>query len=54
MNKEIFEKIENEYGCGYWKVCDDHACPCHPNTPVSKGYDEEIYKSMQKSAYDEC
>lgn len=49
MNKELFEKIEVKHGCGYWYVCDDHACPCHPTAPVSKGFDEEVYKRMKKA-----
>lgn len=52
MNKETFEKIENKRGCGYWNVCYDHACPCHPIAAVSQGYDEEVYKSMQKSCHE--
>jgi len=49
LNKERFEKSEMSFGCGYWNVCDDHACPCHPNTQVSKGFDEDVYRSMEEA-----
>lgn len=48
MNRETFEMIEIERGCGYWFVCDDHCCPCSPTAQVSKGYDEKVYESMKR------
>lgn len=48
MTKEQFEKIELEYGCGYWYVCDDHSCPCHPTAKVSQGFDDDVYESMKR------
>lgn len=47
MTKEQFENIELRHGCGYWFVCDDHACPCSPDSPVGRGYSEEVYSSMK-------
>lgn len=48
MDKETFDKIENLRGCGYWNVCDEHSCPCHPTAQVSQGYNEDLYKKMKK------
>ena len=48
INKEQFEKIELNHGCGYWHVCDDHACPCAPSAAVSQGFNEEVYARMKK------
>lgn len=56
MNEEKFLKIEAEienrtgFGCGYWHVCDDHACACALS---SKGFDPEIYASMRKKQIEE-
>jgi len=47
ISEEQFEKIELAHGCGYWNVCDDHTCPCHPTAAVSQGYSEETYASMK-------
>ncbi len=49
MNKELFKKIENEYGCGYWNVCDDHACPCGKDAKVSQGYNEAVYETLKRA-----
>lgn len=48
ISKEKFEEIEMKYGCGYWNVCDDHACSCSPSAAVSQGYNQEVYASMQR------
>ena len=49
MDKETFEKIENKRGCGYWNVCDDHACPCSPDARVSQGYNEMVYETLKRA-----
>ena len=33
--------------CGYWDVCDDHACGCAPDADVSQGFDEQVYEQMR-------
>jgi len=48
INKEKFEEIEMKHGCGYWNVCEDHACSCSPSAAVSQGYNQEVYASMQR------
>lgn len=53
ITKEIFELIETLYGCGYWEICGDHACPCHSDAPVSKGFNEKVYKNMEKAYFEE-
>lgn len=53
ITKEQFEKIELAYGCGYWNVCDDHACPCHPTAAVSQGFNKEVYARMKKQDEEE-
>lgn len=56
MDKETFLKIEYEteakygFGCGYWRVCDDHACACALS---SKGFDAEIYEKMRKANFED-
>lgn len=53
MIEEIFEEDEREYGCGYYSVCLEHACPCHPDAPVSQGFSKEIWEKMRKEMEDE-
>ena len=45
INKEQFSKLELKYGCGYWNVCWEHACPCAIITE-NKGLSEKIYNSL--------
>jgi hypothetical protein len=45
ISQEKFDLLESEYGCGYWNVCWEHACPCAITTE-NKGLTEEIYKAM--------
>ncbi|NMA16007.1 MAG: hypothetical protein GX935_02020 [Erysipelotrichia bacterium] len=45
ISKEQFQELEYKYGCGYWNVCWEHACPCAITTE-DKGYSEEIYNSL--------
>lgn len=49
INKEEFEKIEAEHGCGYWNVCWEHACSCAITTE-NKGLQESTYKSLVQEA----
>lgn len=48
ITQEQFDKIEAQYGCGYWHVCDDHACACSPTAAVSQGFNPEVYGRLQK------
>jgi hypothetical protein len=52
--QEQFDKIEAQYGCGYWHVCDDHACGCAPSAAVSQGFNEEVYARLEKSHAEFC
>lgn len=45
IRQEQFDKLEQEYGCGYWNVCGEHACPC-AITVEDKGLQEGIYNSL--------
>ena len=45
MSQEEFNKIEMEYGCGYWNMCWEHACPCAITTE-NKGLTEKIYNDF--------
>lgn len=33
--------------CGYWDVCEDHACGCAQDAAVSQGFDEQVYERMR-------
>lgn len=48
ISQEQFDKIELEHGCGYWFVCDDHACACAPTAAVSQGFNLKVYESMRR------
>lgn len=45
ISKEQFEKIESQYGCGYWNLCYDRGCPCAIITE-DKGFQEDIYNEF--------
>lgn len=45
LTQEQFNKIELQYGCGYWNICWEHACPCAITTE-NKGLQESIYNSL--------
>ena len=45
ISQETFNKLELEYGCGYWNLCWKHACPC-AITVENKGLQQSIYDSM--------
>lgn len=49
ITQEQFNKIEDQFGCGYWKVCWDHACPCAITTE-NKGLQESIYNSLNEKS----
>lgn len=53
IHRRKFKKAEEEHGCGYWDLCDDRACPCSPNAPVSQGFSEEVWKRMLRNAREE-
>jgi hypothetical protein len=55
-NKKQYDKDESNHDCGYWSVCDDHACGCSPTAKVSQGFNNEVYEDMRKDIqkqYDE-
>lgn len=42
LTVERFNEIESEYGCGYYQLCWEKACPCAIITE-NKGLSKEIY-----------
>jgi hypothetical protein len=49
VDRAAFERNELVNGCGYWGVCDDHACPCSPTAKVSRGFDPGTYARMREN-----
>lgn len=49
-HRQQYEINKMEHGCGYWSLCDDRACPCSPDAPVSKGFSEEVWQRMWGSS----
>ena len=47
LSKETFDKNEMKFGCGYWRMCYEHACPCAIVTE-NKGLQESIYNGFVK------
>lgn len=45
ISQKNFHELEMQYGCGYWNVCWEHACPCAITTE-NKGLQESIYNSL--------
>lgn len=45
ISKEKFNQIESEYGCGYYHLCWEKACPCAITTE-NKGLTKEIYDNF--------
>jgi hypothetical protein len=35
-----------QHDCGYWSVCDDHACGCAISNNVD-GFDNEVYQKWK-------
>lgn len=52
-NKKQYQKDMELHDCGYWSVCDDHACGCAISDNVD-GFNNEIYQKwkldLQKQA----
>ena len=48
IDQKRFDEIEIDHGCGYWFVCDDHACACSSTAAVSQGFNKDVYASMQR------
>lgn len=40
-----------EYGCGYWSVCRDHDCQCHPTSKVMQGFDIDVWERMKHECW---
>ncbi|QWU14210.1 hypothetical protein SAMN04487895_101499 [Paenibacillus sophorae] len=64
ISQDEFNKIESSYGCGYYHVCWERACPCAITTQ-NRGLSKEIYEGfveenrklteeMDKDEYDYC
>ena len=45
ITQQKFDEVESIYGCGYWNVCWEHACPCAITTE-NKGLQKSIYDSL--------
>lgn len=56
-SKLLHERYERDllsYGCGYWSVCVDHACPCSSDAAVSKGFSATVWASLKAEAESEA
>jgi len=49
ITKKRFEADEQCFGCGYWSICWEHACPCAITTE-HKGLDQTIFDSLAADA----
>lgn len=45
-NRRQYEKDMELHDCGYWSVCDDHACGCAVSDNVD-GFDNEVYQKWK-------
>lgn len=45
-NRRQYEKDEGLHDCGYWSVCDDHACGCAISNNV-EGFNNEVYQKWK-------
>lgn len=43
-NRRQYEKDMELHDCGYWSVCEDHACGCAISDNVG-GFNNEIYQN---------
>ena len=39
-----FDRIRQQFGCGYYAVCCQTHCPC--SLKIEEQYDQEIYEQM--------
>ena len=46
-NRRQYDKDMERYDCGYWSVCEDHACACAISDNVD-GFDNEVYQEMKE------
>lgn len=46
-NKCQYERDLELHDCGYWSVCEDHACGCAISNNVD-GFDNGVYQSMKE------
>lgn len=46
-NRRQYEKDMEQHDCGYWSVCDDHACGCAISNNVD-GFDNGVYQNMKE------
>ncbi|WP_342423073.1 hypothetical protein [Paenibacillus sp. FSL E2-0178] len=42
LSQQRFNEIESDYGCGYYQLCWEKACPCAITTE-NRGLSKEIY-----------
>jgi hypothetical protein len=45
-NRRQYDKDMEKYDCGYWSVCEDHACGCAVSDNVD-GFDNEVYQKWK-------
>lgn len=45
--KEQYKKDLEIYGCGYWSLCLEHDCPCHPTARVNQGFSMDTWNRMK-------
>lgn len=46
-NRKQYEKDLDDHECGYWSVCDDHACGCAISKNVD-GFSNKVYQEMKQ------
>lgn len=46
-NRRQYNRDMELHDCGYWSVCDDHACGCAISDNVD-GFDNGVYQDMKE------
>lgn len=46
LRKRMYDINKDEYGCGYWSVCDDHCCPCPVRHYSHDDFDNDVWDKM--------
>lgn len=41
-----FNRIKQHFGCGYYAVCSENACPCEHK--YEEGPNEEVYRKLKE------
>jgi len=45
--KKQYDHNLEVHGCGYWSVCLEHDCPCHPTARVNQGFSIDTWRSLK-------